>query len=72
MKVMTLLWFFPERIIPNRAPLAGLKERGHECEDDGPSYLVHLYEEDPGFPKHLNGRFKVWSPIVRANGDALQ
>jgi len=35
-----------------------LKERGHACEDAGPSYLVHLYEEDPDFLKNLNGRFQ--------------
>lgn len=35
-----------------------LKERGHGCEEDGPSYLVHLYEEDPNFHKNLNGRFQ--------------
>ena len=34
-----------------------LKERGHGCELEGPSYLVHLYEEDPAFPAGLNGRF---------------
>jgi len=34
-----------------------LRKRGHECEQDGPSYLGHLYEEDPSFPKSLNGRF---------------
>jgi asparagine synthase (glutamine-hydrolysing) len=34
-----------------------LKERGHELSADGPSYLVHLYEEDPRFPESLNGRF---------------
>ena len=34
-----------------------LKERGHELQTDGPSYLVHLYEEDPAFPVSLNGRF---------------
>jgi asparagine synthase (glutamine-hydrolysing) len=34
-----------------------LKARGHELQVDGPSYLVHLYEEDPSFPKGLNGRF---------------
>jgi asparagine synthase (glutamine-hydrolysing) len=34
-----------------------LKERGHEMAMDGPSYLVHLYEENPEFPKGLNGRF---------------
>src|SRR5258708_3890070 len=34
-----------------------LKEQGHEFEHDGPSYLVHLYEDDPAFPAGLNGRF---------------
>jgi asparagine synthase (glutamine-hydrolysing) len=34
-----------------------LKRRGHALEVDGPSYLVHLYEEDPSFPAGLNGRF---------------
>jgi asparagine synthase (glutamine-hydrolysing) len=35
-----------------------LKERGHEFSAEGPSYLVHLYEDDPSFPKGLNGRFQ--------------
>jgi len=35
-----------------------VKERGHGCEDTGPSYLVHLYEDDPNFFKNLNGRFQ--------------
>ncbi len=34
-----------------------LKERGHELNAEGPSYLVHLCEEDPSFPAGLNGRF---------------
>jgi asparagine synthase (glutamine-hydrolysing) len=34
-----------------------LKQRGHDLGDSGPSYLVHLYEEDPSFPSALNGRF---------------
>lgn len=34
-----------------------LKAQGHELDLDGYSYLVHLYEEDPLFPKGLNGRF---------------
>lgn len=34
-----------------------LKERGHEIKTEGPSYLVHLYEEDAAFPAGLNGRF---------------
>jgi asparagine synthase (glutamine-hydrolysing) len=44
---------YPEPGIARR-----LKERGHECEQEGPSYLVHLYEEDPNFLKNLNGRFQ--------------
>jgi len=43
---------FPEPGTPLR-----LKERGHSVALDGPSYLVHLYEEDPSFPAGLNGRF---------------
>jgi asparagine synthase (glutamine-hydrolysing) len=35
-----------------------LKERGHRCNEEGPSYLVHLYEDDPDFFKNLNGRFQ--------------
>ena len=35
-----------------------LKERGHACQEAGPSYLVHLYEEDSDFLKNLNGRFQ--------------
>ena len=34
-----------------------LKKRGHELASEGPSYLVHLYEEDSSFPANLNGRF---------------
>ena len=34
-----------------------LKERGHVLRHGGPSYLVHLYEDDPGFLSGLNGRF---------------
>src|SRR5713101_7005736 len=34
-----------------------LKERGHRVKVEGPSYLVHLYEEDPAFSAGLNGRF---------------
>src|SRR2546425_10344296 len=43
---------FPEPGIARR-----LKERGHCLDEVGPSYLVHLYEEDPSFPAGLNGRF---------------
>src|SRR5262245_24272652 len=34
-----------------------LKARGHSLDLEGPSYLVHTYEEDPNFPAGLNGRF---------------
>jgi asparagine synthase (glutamine-hydrolysing) len=34
-----------------------LKRQGHDFEAKGPAYLVHLYEEDPAFPRNLNGRF---------------
>lgn len=43
---------YPEPGIARR-----LKERGHAVPEKGPSYLVHLYEEDPAFPAGLNGRF---------------
>jgi asparagine synthase (glutamine-hydrolysing) len=34
-----------------------LKERGHAVDPKGPSYLVHLAEDDQSFPVGLNGRF---------------
>lgn len=34
-----------------------LNVRGHRLEPAGPSYLVHLYEENSSFPAGLNGRF---------------
>jgi asparagine synthase (glutamine-hydrolysing) len=43
---------------PEPGTTSRLKEKGHRCEEQGSSYLVHLYEEDPGFPKNLNGRFQ--------------
>src|ERR1035441_10559817 len=42
---------------PEPAVRPSLKNRGHEFKREGPSYLVHLYEDDPSFPKCLNGRF---------------
>lgn len=36
---------------------AGLRQRGHNVEPDGPEYLVHVYEEYPTFPAGLNGWF---------------
>lgn len=43
---------YPEPGIAHR-----LKERGHSFSEDAPSYLVHLYEQDPNFLAGLNGRF---------------
>lgn len=34
-----------------------LRENGHVLPDGGPSYLIHLYEEDPRFLSGLNGQF---------------
>jgi asparagine synthase (glutamine-hydrolysing) len=42
---------------PEPSTIQRLKEQGHELDADGPSYLIHLYEEDPSFPAGLNGRF---------------
>jgi asparagine synthase (glutamine-hydrolysing) len=43
---------YPEPGTPRR-----LKDRGHSLDADGPSYLIHLSEEDPNFPVGLNGMF---------------
>jgi asparagine synthase (glutamine-hydrolysing) len=42
---------------PEQGTTHRLRERGHDMEAEGPSYLVHLYEEDRSFPSGLNGRF---------------
>lgn len=42
---------------PEPGIVSSLRGRGHEVTQDGPSYLVHRYEEEPDFPKGLNGRF---------------
>ena len=41
---------------PEPGTASALKAEGHAI-GDGPSYLVHRYEEEPDFPKGLNGRF---------------
>jgi asparagine synthase (glutamine-hydrolysing) len=43
---------FPEPDLLDR-----LKQRGHQFVPNGPAYLVHTYEDDPEFPKSINGRF---------------
>ena len=42
---------------PEPSVLAALREHEHRFAPEGPSYLVHRYEEEPDFPKALNGRF---------------
>src|SRR3974390_1136854 len=43
---------------PEPGAVRRLKARGHEFDPAGPSYLVHLYEqEQSSFPASLNGRF---------------
>ena len=42
---------------PDPGTAQRLKERGHDLSPDGPSYLVHRYEEESSFPSGLNGRF---------------
>ena len=42
---------------PEPGTIQRLKQRGHVLDATGPSYLVHLYEEDLSFPAGLNGRF---------------
>jgi asparagine synthase (glutamine-hydrolysing) len=49
--------FFSGEDYPKADTKARLKRQGHDVDPDGPSYLVHLYEEDPSFPEALNGQF---------------
>jgi len=49
--------------------IKALRERGHGFVPEGPSYLVHRYEDEPDFPKGLNGRFHGLA-VDRASGTA--
>src|SRR5206468_1544714 len=42
---------------PKPGTIEQLRAAGHDVQAEGPSYLVHLYEEDTKFPAGLNGRF---------------
>lgn len=42
---------------PEPGVIQRLKKQGHKFDEDGPSYLVHFYEDDERFPACLNGRF---------------
>ncbi|HEY1805444.1 MAG TPA: asparagine synthase-related protein [Terracidiphilus sp.] len=43
---------YPEPTLKRR-----LRQDGHEFSEEGASYLVHRYKDEPDFPKRLNGRF---------------
>jgi asparagine synthase (glutamine-hydrolysing) len=42
---------------PEPGKIQALRSAGHAVAPDGPSYLVHRYEDEQDFPKQLNGRF---------------
>jgi asparagine synthase (glutamine-hydrolysing) len=42
---------------PEPGTVGRLKARGHRFDAEGPSYLIHLFEDDPFFVERLNGRF---------------
>src|SRR5215472_9503995 len=48
---------FSREEFPEPGTRKGLRERGHDVGAEGSSYLVHRYEEEPDFPRGLNGRF---------------
>jgi asparagine synthase (glutamine-hydrolysing) len=43
---------------PEPGATTRLRQRNHVIDDNPASYLVHVAEEDPAFPKSLNGRFQ--------------
>ncbi|HKW34943.1 MAG TPA: asparagine synthase-related protein [Candidatus Acidoferrum sp.] len=49
--------FFSGEEFPEPGTASVLKARGHVVEPEGPSYLAHRYEDEPDFPRGLNGRF---------------
>jgi asparagine synthase (glutamine-hydrolysing) len=55
---------------PDSGLIASLRSRGHSAEPHGPSYLVHRCEDEPDFPKRLNGRFHGLV-ADRASGKAM-
>lgn len=55
---------------PDPEAIRGLKRRGHSVARPGPSYLIHLYEDDRSFPAKLNGMFHGLL-ADRARGAAL-
>ena len=54
-KDVTLIFAGEEFAPPSLKPT--LLEQGHAFDSKGPAYLVHQYEDEPDFPRGLNGRF---------------
>jgi asparagine synthase (glutamine-hydrolysing) len=65
-----LVLVFAGEDFPDSDTVSRLKRNGHDVESRGPSYLVHLAEDDPGFVAKLNGRFHGLL-IDRSRGSAL-
>ena len=49
--------FFSGEEFPDPDLKNTLRLRGHQFSNEASSYLVHRYEDEPNFPKQLNGRF---------------
>jgi len=49
--------FFAGEEYPDPGLPAELRRRGHTIDDRPAAYLAHVAEEDPEFPRSLNGRF---------------
>jgi asparagine synthase (glutamine-hydrolysing) len=52
-----LTLIFSGEEFPEPANITSLRARGHAVGQEAASYLVHRYEDEPDFPKRLNGRF---------------
>lgn len=49
--------FFAGEEFPEPGLKSVLRQHGHQFSEQDSSYLVHRYEDEPDFPKGLNGRF---------------
>ena len=65
---VTLLFSGEE--FPEQGTVESLRKKGHEIASGRASYLAHRYEEEPDFPKQLNGRFHGLV-VNRATGTVL-
>ncbi len=65
-----LVLVFSGENFPESGTKSRLREHGHVFAPEGPSYLVHLSEEDDTFPATLNGKFQGML-IDRLEGTAL-